>query len=155
MIAGEGTQVIRRAPEAIVAFILDLEQYRQADTKITRVHWVRRQGDGAEVCYSGRFRGVPTPPVRQTVAIEPYRRIDVRSKPGTLAHLVSPFHGSFTLEDLGDGTTRVVHREQLDVVAPLRWLIEPFLRDWLAADTAAEMVRMKQLLESDGDPARG
>src|SRR6185369_13714115 len=105
-------------------------------------------------CYSGRFRGVPTPAVRQMATIEPYRRIDVRSKPGTVAHDLAPFHGSFTFEDLGDGTTRVVHREELDVAAPLRWLIEPLLRGWLAADTAAEMVRMKQLLESNAAATR-
>ena len=56
-----------------------------------------------------------------------------------------------TFEDLGDRTTRVFHREALDPPTPVKWLIEPLLRDWLAHDTPAEMVRLKQLLE-DGGP---
>jgi hypothetical protein len=148
MIAGEGTERIRRTAREIWDFILDLEQYRKADTKIARVHWVRRSGDGLEVCYSGRFRGVRTPAVRQTVTLDPHRRIDVRSKPGTLAHLVAPFHGLFLFEELPDGTTKVFHREALDPPAPFKWLLEPLLRRWLAEDTPAEMARMKQLLEA-------
>jgi hypothetical protein len=148
VIAGEGTQVIRRSAKDIFDFILDLEQYRKADTKIDRVYSVRRDGDKTEIHYRGRFRGFPTPAVRQIVTVEPHRRIDVRSKPGTLAHLLAPFHGLFVLEELGDGTTKVFHREALDPPVPVKWLIEPLLGAWLAQDTPVEMVRLKQLLES-------
>ena len=40
MIVGEGTALIRRSPRDILEFVLDLERYRQADTKIGRVHFV-------------------------------------------------------------------------------------------------------------------
>lgn len=148
MIAGEGTQRIRRSAKDIYDFILEPEQYRRADTKIGRVHSLQWNGDSAEICYSGRFRGFRTPAVRQVITVEPYRRIDVRSKPGTFAHLVVPFHGLFVLEELGDGTTNVFHREALDPPVPMKWLLEPLLRRWLEQDTPAEMVRLKQLLES-------
>jgi hypothetical protein len=148
MIAGEGKQRIRRSAKDICEFILDFEQYRKADTKIARVHSARWSGDTAEVRYSGRFRGFATPPVRQLVTVERHRRIDVRSKPGTFAHLVAPFHGLFLLEELGEGTTEVFHREALDPPVPIKWLIEPLLRRWLEEDTPAEMVRLKQLLEA-------
>ena len=149
MIAGEGTQVIRRSAKDIFDFILDLEQYRKADTKIDRVYSVQWESDSAEIRYSGRFRGLSTPAVRQVITIDRYRRIDVRSKPGTLAHLFAPFHGLFILEELGDGTTKVFHREAIDSPAPIKWLIEPLLRRWLEEDTPAEMVRLKRLLEAD------
>lgn len=153
MIAGEGTETIRRSAKDIYDFILDPERYRQADTKIARVHSVQWNGDTGELRYSGRFRGFRTPAVRQTITVERYRRIDVRSKPGTFAHLVAPFHGLFILEELGDGTTKVFHREALDPPAPIKWVVEPLLRRWLEQDTPAEMVRLKQLLESPHERA--
>lgn len=148
MIAGEGTELVHCTAKAAYEFVLDLERYRQADQKIAAVHSVTWHADHAEVCYSGRFRGLPTPAVRQRITVEPYRRIDVRSIPGTVAHFFSRFHGSFTFEELGDGVTRVFHREELVFPAPLAWVIEPLLRSWLEADTPAEVRRMKQLLEA-------
>ena len=150
VIAGEGSAVVRCSPRAAYEFVLDLERYRQADHKIGAVHSVAWHGDEGEVHYSGRFRGWPTPAVRQTITVEPYRRIDVRSKPGTAADALSRFHGVFTFEELGDGTTRVFHREELGLHPAVAWLLAPLLRDWLAADTPLEIARMKALLEEGG-----
>jgi hypothetical protein len=147
MIAGEGIELIRRPAKDICQFILDLEQYKRADLKIRRVHSVTWDGDRAEVRYSGRFRGLPTPAVRQVLTVQRYSRIDVRSKPGTLAHALGLFHGVFTFEELHDGTTRVFHREELAFRRPLDRLVEPLLRSWLEADTPREMTRLKTLLE--------
>lgn len=148
MIAGEGTQVINRSARDIYEFVLDPEQYRKADLKIGTVHSVRWHGDRAEIHYSGRFRGLPTPSVRQIITVQPYRRVDVRSKPGTFAHLMSRFHGIFTFDELPGGATQVYHREELDFPAPLKWLIEPLLRTWLEGDTPEEVLRLKMLLEA-------
>lgn len=148
MIAGEGTAIIRCSAKDAYGFVLDLERYKRADHKIAKVYGVQPRGEReAEIHYSGRFRGWTTPAVRQTATLEPYRRIDVRSQPGTVAHAVSRFHGSFTFEELGDGTTRVFHREEICFHPAVAWLFEPFLRDWLAQDTPQEVERMKQLLE--------
>src|SRR5262249_51597283 len=149
MIAGEATVDIHRPAREVCDFVLDLERYKQADRKIGSVHSViwNAAGDEADIEYSGRFRGFDTPAVRQTLHVERDRRIDVRSKPGTLAHAVSRFHGIFTFEDLGDGVTRVFHREEIEFGPPLKWLMEPLLRAWLENDTPKEMQRMKALLE--------
>ena len=149
MIAGEGTEVIHRPAKAIYEFVLDFDKYRKADHKIRAVHSVSWHGHRAEVHYSGRFRGLPTPSVRQIITVEPYRRIDVRSKPGTIAHFMSRFHGIFTFEELGEGMTRVFHREELVFRRPLGWFLEPPLRAWLENDTPQEVLRLKALLEAD------
>ena len=148
MIAGEGTQLIQRPARDIYEFILDFEKYKQADLKIGTVHSITWHGDQAEIHYRGRFRGLTTPAVRQIITIQPYRRIDVRSTPGTFAHFTSRFHGLFTFEDLGGGVTRVFHREELDFRPPLKWLLEPLLRAWLEDDTPQEVLRLKALLET-------
>ncbi len=151
MIVGEGTQVIRRAARDIYDFVLDPEQYRRADTKIARVYSLDWRGNQAEIYYRGRFRGLTTPAARQIISVDPYRRIDIRSKPGTFADYAAPFHGLFILEPLDDGTTKVFHREALDPRIPFKWLMEPLLGRWLAEDTPAEVMRLKQLLESADD----
>ena len=147
MIAGEGTQLIRRPAKDIFEFVLDLERYKKADLKIGTVHSVKWQGDHGEIHYDGRFRGFPTPPVRQIITVQRFRRIDVRSKPGTVAHFVSAFHGLFTFEEIGDGLTRVFHREELRFRPPLKWVVEPVLRTWLERDIPQEVLRLKALLE--------
>lgn len=148
MIAGEGTELIQRPARDIYEFVLDPEKYKQADRKIGTVHAITWHGDQAEIRYRGRFRGFTTPSVRQIITVQPYRRIDVRSTPGTLAHFLSRFHGTFTFEDLGNGATRVFHREELVVRPPLKWLIEPLLGAWLENDTRQEVARLKALLEA-------
>lgn len=147
MIAGEGTVVVQRDARSIYEFILDFDEYKRADHKIGTVYSVTWRGAEAEVCYAGRLRGFPTPAVRQIVSVEPHRRIEVRSKPGTLAHSISRFHGLFTLEELTDGATRLFHREELEFAPPLRWLLEPLLKSWLEADTPEEVLRLKELVE--------
>jgi len=45
MLSAEATALIRRSPRDILEFVLDLERYRQADTKIGRVDFVERNGN--------------------------------------------------------------------------------------------------------------
>ncbi len=146
MIAGEETLDIAATPAECFAFVLDLDRYREADHKIGRVSWLRERDSVVEVRYSTRFMGVPGPPVTHTVEVVPDERIDVRSKPDSLDGRLSAFHGWFTFDDNGDGTTRVTHREELHLKGPAR-LLEPVLGPWLEKDTPQELRRMKQLLE--------
>lgn len=91
MIAGEGSRVIHKPVREIYDFVLDPDRYRRADLKIGQVYSLRWLDDrSAEIHYSGRFRGWVTPAVRQIITVEPCRRIDVRSKPGTAAHRMAP-----------------------------------------------------------------
>jgi hypothetical protein len=147
MIAAEGTASIERPPDDIIDFVLDLERYMQADTKITRVLAADIDGSTGEVRYAGRVRGIPGPAMVNTVSVERPRRIDFRSKPGTWQHALLGFHGSFVLDANGD-TTHVLHREEFSFRPPLKWLAEPLLRRWLDAAMEDEMVRMKSLLET-------
>jgi len=78
MIYGEGTALIRRPARDILEFVLDFERYRQADTKIRKVHGVERNGNEGLLRYlyigvvgavlpklaEDRARGVGCGPVR-------------------------------------------------------------------------------------------
>lgn len=148
MIAGESTQIIQRPAKDIYEFILNPEQYKRADTKIGHVYSLDWHGHLGEVRYSGRFRGVRTPAVRQIISVELHRRIDFRSKPGSFAHFAAPFHGFFVLEPVDATSTKVFHREALDPRIPFKWLMERWLGRWLAEDTPAEVMRLKRILEA-------
>jgi hypothetical protein len=148
MIEGVGEALIRRSPAAIIAFVTDLERYKQADLKIGRVLEVRRYGDRVFMRHDGRLRGVPGPAVALEMEVRGNRIVRYRSVPSFPSNLILTFDGGFELTPTEDGT-RVVHTERFHFFLPWRAIAEPFLRTWLAADVPAEMVRMKSILETE------
>jgi len=146
VIVGEGTALIRRSPRDILEFVLDLERYRQADTKIGRVHFVERNGNRGRARYAGRMRGLRGPAETVDWELEPWSRLHFWSTPSFWPGILYHFDGLFTCEETAEGT-RVRHREAVSLRPPLARVVEPLLRDWLARDTVEEVARMKALLE--------
>jgi hypothetical protein len=147
MIEGTGEIVIDGKPEEILDFILDLERYRLADTKIGKIKSFDRQGNTGTVRYRGKMRGLPTPTDTQTFVLDPGRSLQFRSVDSIWPGMLARFEGSFECEP-AEGGTRLVHREQFTFRGPGRFLAEPFLRKWLAEDTRQEMFRLKEHLEN-------
>jgi len=147
VICGEGTAVIARSPQDVLEFVLDLPSYAAADTKVRRIRGAERHGNTGTVRHGGQLRGLPGPPVTLRFELEPWSRLEFRSTEAGLARWVFGFHGSFTCRPLPGGT-EVVHRECFTFRAPLRWVLEPYARRWLARDTREEVLRMKRLLEA-------
>lgn len=145
MIDVEATEVIDRSPDDILEFVMDLDRYRAADHKIVKVLSIQRDGHHAVVAFRSRARGLPAR-ARQRMRLTPGRRIDVTNVPSWQDRLVR-FEGSFVCEPLARGT-RVTHRYVFDFTGPGRWIVEPYLRRWMARDIAAEVGRMKELMES-------
>jgi hypothetical protein len=58
------------------------------------------------------------------------------------------FKGSFVCEPTPGGT-RVTHRYVFDFKEPARWILEPYLRTWMANDIIAEVARIKQVMRAD------
>ncbi|WP_438032540.1 hypothetical protein [Sorangium sp. So ce204] len=54
----------------------------------------------------------------------------------------------FDLDETAVGT-RIVHTERFRFFAPWRWVMDPFLREWLARDVREEMGRLKTLIEAE------
>jgi hypothetical protein len=146
VIVGEGEAVVACTPDDALAFVLDLERYRQADYKIGPVRWVRPDATGAVVCFRAKMAGMPGPVVQQRVDRTGHR-LDVHTvKPAWMKYLVE-FEGLFECTPV-DGGTRIYHREALDFRPPFRWVLEPLLRRWLERDTPAEVNRMATLLSA-------
>lgn len=146
----EATITIAAEPRAILEYVGDLRRYRQADRKITTVHEqpsVSEASPRSRARYRGRLRGLPTPPQWQTVVLEPWTRLTLRSEPGQWTTRLATFEGEFVCEPADDGRTRVTHHEQFDVHRALRPLATWFLGAWLQQDIEEEMQRLKQLVE--------
>lgn len=146
MIEGRGEAVIGCSPEAVVAFVTDLERYKLADLKIGRVFEQRREGNTVFMRHDGTLRGIPGPAVSLELVVESPLRVRYHGLPGFTSRWVLAFDGGFELTVEPEGT-RVVHVERFRFHLPWRLVAEPFLRRWLQADVEAEMVRMKALLE--------
>ena len=149
----QATTTIAADPRTVLEYIGDLRRYREADHKITRVHdqpSVSPSAPRSRARYRGRLRGLPTPPQWQSVELEPWSRLVLRSEPGQWTARLAAFEGGFVCEPTGGGVTAVTHYEQFEFHPLLRRLAESFLADWLQADIEQEMRRLKELIEHQG-----
>jgi uncharacterized protein YbjT (DUF2867 family) len=144
-VCGEGSAVINRSAADILEFVLDVDRYRQADLKIGRVRRMQRTGNSGLVRHATRFMGLPAPAVTLSFELSPYTRLDFvgRRMPWPLRG----FSGFFTCEESGAGTV-FTHRECFLLGAVIGPMFKAAFGGWLARDTAAEVLRMKALLES-------
>jgi hypothetical protein len=150
MIDVQASEVIDRPARDILGSVMDLDRYRVADHKILKVGSIRREGNDAVVSFRSRARGLPAL-ARQRMHLVPGQRIDVTNVPSWQDRLVG-FKGSFC--EPASGGTRVTHRYVFDFKGPARWILEPYLRTWMARDITAEVARMKQVMETDATSTR-
>jgi ligand-binding SRPBCC domain-containing protein len=143
-VTGTGTATIRCDPSVIMAFVLDVEQYRAADRKIGRLHYALRDGNRGRVRHGGRFLGLPAPAATLDYELTSTSRLDFRGV--RMPWPLRGFHGSFTCALTDDGT-QVTHSECF-IFGPVSGRVFRLLfGKWLSGDTRAEVVRMKRLLE--------
>ncbi|WP_437622908.1 SRPBCC family protein [Sorangium sp. So ce1151] len=137
-----------KPPESIIDFVTDLHRYKLADWKIGRVLGMRREGDRIWMRHDGKLRGLPGPPVTLEMTILGRHAVRYRSLRSFPACLFLTFEGGFDLDETAMGT-RVVHTERFRFFAPWRWVMDPFLSEWLARDVREEMGRLKTLIEAE------
>jgi hypothetical protein len=155
VIEGSACAAVRATPGQVIAFVLDLDRYRLADTKIASARFVAGDSVGGTVVIKGRLRGLPTPPDRQhyTVSADG-NTVQFRSAPSRWPGLLATFHGIVRCHPLPHGGTCVTHTERFTFTPPLALLLDPYLRNWLRRDTAEEVARMAaQLGPATGAPA--
>lgn len=148
MIEGRASAVVDATCEQVVTFVLDLDQYRQADRKIVKVVSVAGDQAHGEVVFTARLRGLPTPADRQTYRVAHDRRsLEFRSAPSRWPGLLASFHGTVTCQPI-EGGTLVTHVERFTFSPLIAWIAEPYLRTWLQCDTTQEVARLAEQLGS-------
>lgn len=150
MFVVEATEHIDATADEVLAFVMDLDRYRQADHKIRRVRSTRREGDDVVVSMWTRAGGLPVP-ATQRLRLSPGERIDVTNEPSWQDRMVD-FRGEFVCEPVPEGV-KVTHRYTFSFKGPGK-LLEPLLRSWLTRDIKNEVRRMRLILESENQGGR-
>ena len=148
MIEAIGTITVRATPQTILEFVTDLDRYRLADTKITSILQAANlsSGDRTTARYRGRLRGLPTPADTNDVVLQRWSRVDFKGAPNSWIRYLVDFHGWFECVETTDGTV-VTHGERFAFRAPGRWIMEPYLRNWLREEMSREMQRLADCLQ--------
>lgn len=132
----------------MIAFVLDIEQYRKVDHKIGRVVKTETIDGDHVVTFRTALRGLPAK-ARQRMHVVGTTRIEISPMPSWQDKLVT-FRGLFELTPV-EGGTEVRHAYHFDFRPPSKWIVEPYIREWLARGLKAELNDIKLAL--DGAPS--
>lgn len=143
----EATRVVSATPQEVLEFVLDLERYREADTKIGKViQPIVLDEDGlGQAAYWGRMRGTPPAPDRNIVRLTRWSELTFTGAPRQPARLVFAFTGRFACVEVEEGC-RLTHGYEMTFRRPFRWIYEPLLRAWLQSELDDEVDRVVKIL---------
>lgn len=141
------TAEISATPEQVLEFVLDLDRYRQADHKITRVSSVTGPDENGvgSVRLWGKLPGMPPALDRQDFTLEKWSRLTFVGAPRQPGRLVFDFIGTFDCVPIDDELTRVTHAYEFTFRRPFRWL-ERRMSAPLADEIDQEVKRLSELL---------
>lgn len=134
------------SPQDVMELVLDLERYRQVDSKIVAVGAVvgpDENGRGRVRLWS-RLKWTPPVPDIQIFELERWSRLTFTGAPRQFSRLVLGFTGTVECEPTPDGTL-VTHSYELTFRGPFR-ILEAVHRSWLQRDLTEEMARLADLL---------
>ena len=141
------TAEITATPQDVLEFVLDLDRYRQADHKITRITSVtgpNANGAGS-VRLWGKLPGMPPAPDRQDLTLEKWSRLTFVGASRQPGRLVFDFVGTFDCVPIDDGLTQVTHAYGFTFRRPFRSL-ESRMSSPLEDEIDQEVSRLRELL---------
>lgn len=147
VVRAEATRVVPATSREVLEFVLDLDRYRLADTKIGRVTRpvvLDHDGEG-RTRYWGRLRGTPPAPDTNLVRLTRWSELTFTGAPRQPTRLVFDFNGRFACTDVDDGC-QVTHSYEMNFRRPFRWIYEPLLDPWLQTELDAELDRVQTIL---------
>ena len=151
MVHAEAEVQIERSPEQILRWVLDLDRYKRADQKITKVidrPVLDASGNGV-ARYRGRLRGIPTPVDTNLVSLHEWEQLTFQGAPGIWTRRLVDFTGTFKCTPIGDGSTTLRHTETFRFhPQPMERLAGFVLGRWLQREIETDVHRLKDLIES-------
>lgn len=148
-VVGEAETVMATTCEDVLAFVMDVERYREVDAKIGTIHRIERSADGRQVTFRFTPNLGPVPALlrsTQHVTRRGERAVVIRPAPSWTDRLAR-FEGSVECWPDPDGV-RVQRRLEFWFTPVLRALLGPALRRWLATDVPAELDAARRALEA-------
>lgn len=146
-VVGEAELVMATTASRVIELVMDVERYREVDTKIGTIHWVTRSPDNRQVTFRFTPRLGPVPALlrsTQHVTRRGDRALVIRPAPSWTDRLAR-FEGTVECWPDPDGV-RVRRRLQFWLTPLLRPLLGPPLRRWLATDVPAELEGARRVL---------
>src|SRR6059036_1027854 len=102
MAVGTATATLKTTADEYLAFVLDVERYRQVDDKLGAIEWVRTEGNVTEFRFRPKMPLTPwSPKVVSRMTLTPGERVDIQYAPrpdNRLAHALSSFSAFFAVE---------------------------------------------------------
>ena len=140
------SMVTPATPQEVLELVLDLERYRQVDSKIVAVGAMAGPDDEGHgrVRLWTRLKWTPPVPDVQLFELERWSRLTFTGAPGQPSRLVLGFTGTVECRPTTDGTL-VTHSYGLTFRGPFR-ILETVHRRWLQRDLEEEMQRMSNIL---------
>jgi hypothetical protein len=136
-------------PDEYLAFVLDVERYRQVDDKLGEIDWVRTDGPVTEFRFRPKMPLMPwSPKVVSRMTLTPGRRIDIEYAPppqNRLARRLSTFSAYFECEPTAEGT-RVTRSATISLPILLRPVERLTLGRQLQASVERELALAAPLL---------
>src|SRR5438309_11525413 len=143
MAVGTATATLKTTAEEYLAFVLDVERYRQVDDKLGPIDWVRTEGNVTDFRFRPKMPLTPwSPKVVSRMTLTPGQRIDIEYAPkphNRLARALSSFSAYFSCEPNGEGI-RVTRSVTISLPAFLRPIERLTLGRRLQASVERELV---------------
>lgn len=123
MAEGRASATFGCTADQYLAFVLDVERYRQVDDKLGPIDWVRTEGNVTEFRFRPKMPLMPwSPKVVSRMTLTPGERIDIQYAPkphNRLARALSSFSAFFAVEPADEGI-RVTRSVTISLPAMLR-----------------------------------
>ncbi len=137
--------LVAASPEELLSFVLDVEEYRQVDRKITK-SWGMVGPDEAgagSVWMIAQMKGLPPAPYKQDFTLDRWRSLRFVGSARQPGRAVVDFLGLFECEPAANGETRVVHSYRIEFKGPFR-RSESWLDRWLQDQLDDEVAQLRQ-----------
>jgi hypothetical protein len=107
VVVGKASATLHSSADEYLAFVLDVERYRQVDDKLGPIDWVRSEGNVTEFRFRPKMPLMPwSPKVVSRMTLTPGERIDIQYAPkphNRLARAMSSFSAFFVVEPTSGG----------------------------------------------------
>lgn len=151
MAEGTATATFACTAEEYLAFVLDVERYRQVDDKLGPIEWVRTGGNVTEFRFRPKMPLMPwSPKVVSRMTLTPGQRIDIQYAPkpnNRLAHALSSFSAFFKVDAAAEGIC-VTRSVTISLPTPLRPIERLTLGRRLQASVERELALTPTVLDA-------
>lgn len=151
MAEGRATATFSTTADEFLAFVIDVERYREVDDKLGPIDWVRTEGTVTEFRFRPKMPLMPwSPKVVSRMTLIPGERIDIEYAPkpqNRMARALSTFSAFFACAP-AEGGIHVTRSVTISLPAPLRPIERLTLHRRLQASVERELALTRSVFDA-------